>query len=643
MMEHRNKSLIENQNTFWALFNGLTPRIEVPLIFVVAHFLFWVLVFQAARLTFCLFHFSKSLKIPFTLFFCIVAHGLRLDLATAAYASILPFFLTIAAAMVPARLVHFVNRVHVLGLLFLFSLLSVADLEIYRFWGCRIDASILRYLSSPREAVASASASSLVLLIGIFWVCFITFFVAYRHWIEKRLATPYFSSRSLWRLITVGLFLLLIMARGGLQQIPLNDSFAWFSHDDFANQVTQNVLLSFAQSLLHLGIERSNPYRYLDPTEAEACVTAAGVFSNGNARVEPTPAFLHGTRPNVIVIIWESLSALAVQTLGGCEGVTPGFDRLTKKGALFSRLYACGSRTCHGLMAILDGYPAQPHSPIISATNKVRRLPSLAKTMSVAGYSTSFFYGGEIEFDNMQSFLRLSHFERIVGLTDFSADIPRSKWGVPDHVVFETALGELKNASQPFFCSILTLSSHEPFDVPMAARFLGNDLSAKYKNALAYTDQALSQFIDSLEREPWYDKTLVIIVADHGTGCLGDLPRYSPERYRIPMLWLGGALAIKGCRFEKICSQGDLARTLLNQLHLPSSEFRFSRDLFDPTYCPSAHFTFNEGVGQVTERGSLAFDSRLETPIYADSGTNQNDLKVAKSYLQETYQDYFDR
>ena len=52
----------------------------------------------------------------------------------------------------------------------------------------------------------------------------------------------------------------------------------------------------------------------------------------------------------------------------------------------------------------------------------------------------------------------------------------------------------------------LTLSSHEPFDVPM------NRLEDKYLNSIAYTDSCVGDFVEKLKRLPVWDNTLIVFI-----------------------------------------------------------------------------------------------------------------------------------
>ncbi len=562
-----------------------------------------------------------------------------MDISVTAYTSGIPWLLLSGFCFLSEKNLRFFCQCNAGFFLFILNLISIADLELYRAWGFRMDSSVLRYLANPTEAYASSSSSPLGFLLLLFGFLFLTTFWFYRWKVLSHLPTPSLPSWKNLISLLVGLVFLVVAARGGLQLTPLNSSFVYFSRDDFVNQATLNVGWNFFFSLAKLGNSYKNPYQYL-PEEISKKL-ADNIF----ARSEPyhVPKLLREDRPNILLIIWESLTGNAVESLGGIKGVTPGFNHLASAGLLFSRIYSAGTRTCHGLPGILSGYPSQPFSPVIDFTKKAGRLPSIARELKKACYSTSFYYGGEIEYDNMKAYLNLAGFDRIVGKDSFKTELSDSKWGLHDHVVLNKTIADLEESPNPFFCTVLTLSSHEPFEVPITPVFPGDDTESKFKNALFYTDQAVFEFISKAKTKSWYKETLIIIIADHGIRIFGALPRYMPESYHIPMLWLGGALGSSGEIVSKIGSQNDLAKTLLEQLGMNAQDFRFSKDLLVSSTGSFAHMIFNDGFTWVTNKGFLSFDNAEKMSIYQSPEMTANDLKTAQAITQTEYQDFLDR
>jgi phosphoglycerol transferase MdoB-like AlkP superfamily enzyme len=351
-----------------------------------------------------------------------------------------------------------------------------------------------------------------------------------------------------------------------------------------------------------------------------------------------TTSLITKEKPNVIVIILESFTAKIIEPLGGLPNVTPSLNNLIKEGILFTNFYASGDRTDKGLVSILSGYPAQPRTSIIKYPEKTQSLPYLPKAMEKIGYHTSFVYGGDIGFANMESYLTNSGFSTITDDNDFSSDIDNSKWGVADHYIFNQLLTECDTAQNPFFKVMLTLSSHEPFEVPMKPVFEGDDERSKFLNACFYTDKSLGEFIRQAKKKEWWNNTLIIITADHGHRFPNPEELKEKERFKIPMLWLGGALAKQDTTIETFGIQTDISNTLLRQVGSGSNDFTFSKNLMAADVKSFALYIFNNGFGYVSPTHENIYDFDLQN--YLKKEGDETELPFGKAYMQKLFHDY---
>ncbi|HEX2974654.1 MAG TPA: LTA synthase family protein, partial [Bacteroidales bacterium] len=345
--------------------------------------------------------------------------------------------------------------------------------------------------------------------------------------------------------------------------------------------------------------------------------------------------------PNILLIILESFSSYLVGPSGGDSLVTPELNRYASEGVFFSDIYASGSRTDKALPAILDGYPAQPAQSIIKEPRKTQSLSSLVRILKEEGYYSSFWYGGEINFANFNSFVVASGFEEIVTMENFNEEDYNSKWGVHDHIMFEAFKKSFTVIRRPFLKVVLTLSSHEPFDVPMEPVFTGNDNLTKYKNSVYYADKNLGSFLDWSKKQEWWDSTVVILVGDHGCRISQDMEPWSADLFKIPMVWTGGAVSEKGVVIDKVGSQTDIPVTLLNQLNMQGS-FPFSKDILNKGSGSYAFYSFNEGFGFVTDSSSVIYDQKPKKVIWQE-GSGSTAEKNGKAYLQVLFDDYLSR
>ncbi|WP_280640518.1 LTA synthase family protein [Hymenobacter volaticus] len=242
----------------------------------------------------------------------------------------------------------------------------------------------------------------------------------------------------------------------------------------------------------------------------------------------------------------------------------------------------------------------------------------------------------------MKSYIVTAGYDKLTERDDFLKSQQNSKWGAHDHIVFDRVLQDLNSQPQPFFSTIFTLSSHEPFEIPIARKFKGTDETALFRNSVYYTDWALGRFLQEARRQPWYDNTLLVLAADHGHQLPGDNSVEDPAKFRIPLVLAGGALRpeVRGRVVSDLGSQTDVVATLLAQLHLPTTPYRWSRDLLRPVRQPSAFYCYTDGFGFATPAGLLLFDNVSRREIRRDTGVPTSQLQQGQAYEQLTYADY---
>ena len=275
---------------------------------------------------------------------------------------------------------------------------------------------------------------------------------------------------------------------------------------------------------------------------------------------------------------------------------------------------------------------------------KTASLPSIARSLKGAGYDIRYYYGGDADFTNMRSYLVAQGIDYIVSDVDFPMSERLSKWGVPDHLVFNRLLADdqrsdsssaigksAESKSRPVLRIVQTSSSHEPFDVPY------HQLSDERLNAFAYADHCVGHFVRKLRTSNRWQHSLVIIVPDH-LGCYPpQISNYDFGRYEIPLILVGGV--VKEPRtIDVLGSQQDLAATLLSQLGIAHEEFLFSKDMMHSGTPHFAFFTVPDAFGIVKENGRLIFDNKSQKVVAGDND-NETLLKQVKAYLQKLYDD----
>jgi phosphoglycerol transferase MdoB-like AlkP superfamily enzyme len=292
-------------------------------------------------------------------------------------------------------------------------------------------------------------------------------------------------------------------------------------------------------------------------------------------------------------------------------------------------------------VAILSGYPAQPTTSIVKIPSKASKLPMLSKVFNDSGYYTSFHYGGELEFANMKAYLMQGAFHQFVSVTDFDKKDQNSKWGAHDGVVMDRLGKDLAKNKQPFFSVWLTLSSHEPYEIPAVPILKGKDDASKFLSSLHYTDSIICRFISECKKQPWWSNTVVAIVADHGHRLLPTGKK--ADDFRIPLLLLGGALTKTGVEYNKLGSQTDLPATLLGQLKYQSKDFTWSKNLMDSSVKQWSYFSFNNGFGYVEAGKRFVYDNVGKRLIEKEGNLSDQELLKGKIIQQLSFQDYLDK
>ena len=569
----------------------------------------------------------------------VLLHGIKHDFAVAGYFTAIPLLLTMANTFMCLPLRPFYKAYN--GIMaFATSLAFIADITLYPYWEQKLDASaVLVYIDSPANVFASVTATHITMLAIV--LATLTYAV-YRllSFISREECTPCKSSshgiihkatRSLVYLLVAGLMFLGI--RGGTTESTNNIGTVYYSDNATLNDAAVNPIFSFLYTLANLENFKEE-YAFYSESEREEIFD--GLYVQDSSISD---TILNTTRPNIVTIILEGMSAGFVEALGGAKDVTPNIGELANESVLFTQCYANSFRTDRGVVSILSGYPSFPKTSVMKDANKCSRLPSLAGSLKEAGYTNTFLYGGDIMFTNMNGYLLFTGYDRLISDKDFTREETAThRWGAGDDITFDRLYDTIMEAGdEPWHITYLTLSSHEPWEVPYNR--IDDD---KVANSFAFTDEMLGKFVERLKASGKWDNTLIICIADHCvTGYPAGIRQTDKERNHILLMMLGGA--INGAKqIDKICNQTDFVATLLAQLQLPTDEFRFSRNILSPGYTsPFAYHCYNNGISLMDSTGYSVYDlTGCKETTAPDTGSDSR-IRRAKAILQSTYDDFF--
>ena len=608
------------------------------LLAITVYSVYWLLFFYTARLFFIATHYREASGSDILSLLATFLHGIKLDISVTGYILVVPVLLIIPGLVWNNRWYQIFIKWYTYLLIIISSVIVVTDTVLYKYWGFRMDYTPLLYIKTPKDAMASVTTFQIMASLLTIVVISGLFIILYRKLIHKFFTV--LEKIKLW-IPAAGFFLLLwgaliIPIRGGVGIAPINAGSVYFSRNTFNNHAAINVVWNLIGSIVN---EKpvSNPYMYLDPEHARTLVDSMVSKSGAPVKV------LNNTRPDILMIVLESFGSPMIGPLGGDSLTTPCFNRYIGEGILFTHFYSSGFRTDKAMPAIINGYPAQPAESIMKDPKKTQTLPGIVKQFNQLGYKSSFWYGGDINFANLHSYIINSGFSIIVSKDNFRVDKSSfSSWGVHDHIFLNTLKDSMEIVREPFFTVALTLSSHEPFEVPMAPVFKGNDEVTKFRNSIYYTDKSLGAFLDWAKQQKWWQNTLVILVADHYRRHSSKVMAYTEDIFKIPMLWLGGALAVHGTRIDKVGSQVDIPLTLLHQLDL-DGHYPFGKDLLSEQSGSFAFYTFNEGFGFITDSSKYIYDHKLGKPVLEEGKNPEIAGEYGKAYLQVLYEDFLKR
>ena len=603
------------------------------LVFLFLYFLAFFLILILQKPLFMLYNGACEKGLGIGDFLQVIWHGASLDAAVVGYLTIVPYLVLLVSVWLKSLPLRKILYFYYVLVAIFVSVVFIVDMGLYPFWGFKLDSSVFLYLDSPKEAFASVSVSFLLIR-----MMFMLLFAAPVLWILLKITPGKLQSVNKRLIHTFVLLLvgggLFVIIRGGVTESTSNIGQVYFSNNQFLNHSAVNPHFSLLSSLSDPK-DFASEFNFFEEEERVKWMEGIYPTTDGDSVVE----VLNTKRPNILLIILESFGSKFVEPLGGLPDVTPNLNRLSKEGVFFTNCYANSFRTDRGTVSLLSGYLALPTVSVMKVPAKSRTLPAISEELLKAGYATDFLYGGDINFTNMKSYLLGKGYQKVTADTDFSlAEQNSNVWGVNDDITSTWLLNTLKERTEgPWFTTYLTLSSHEPFDVPYSR------LEEKIPNAFAYTDACLGKLIDGLKQTSLWKDLLIVCVPDHGFCYPQGTMDRGGEFSHIPMLWLGGAIK-QPLKIDKIMNHADLAATLLGQLGLEHSMFPFSRNVLGSDYTYPTSFYSSSSVFVFRDStGVTAYDVKADCVSFEEPASNEERLNKGKAILQTVYDDLGNR
>ncbi len=603
--------------------------------------IFWMVYFQLLRLVFVGFY-AKSIRageIETGELLQVFIQSLKLDFSTASYIGLISMLLYFVSIIVQRQLLFKLVQFFNTSIIIIYALTVSAEIGLYAEWKTKLSAKALSYLRQPGEVFQTAGVSQFMLLTALWLLLTLSGVWLYRKYFRPEANAFGKSKRDALAVIWL-IPVLFFGVRGGFSAIPVSVSSAYFSRHAILNAAAVNPLYNIAFSMLNAGkLEKENVFKTMPEEQARKIVSELHQIQK-----DTTVRIFEIDKPNIVVLLLESWSADLIESLGGEPGITPNFHLLEKEGLLFTRFYANANRSQQAMGSLFGGIPGIPFTTITDHPDKYAALPSLSKILKKYNYQSAFYFGGQLNYGNILSYLISNDLDVIEEGKDLPQSFERGRLGVHDGDFLPYVATRLKLLQEPFFATAFTLSSHAPYDFPMEHVIDWPLMEKPFVNGAHYTDRALALFFELARKQEWYQRTIFLIMADHSKNSYRNHPLESFEYHHIPLLIYGEPLKQewKGKTYARIAGNTDVPATLLHQLGIDAADFFWSKNLLNPYYKPFAYFELNEGLGWKRDEGYFVWD-KFSNRFYQEQlpeADAERFLLEGQAYLQVLYDDF---
>lgn len=381
-----------------------------------------------------------------------------------------------------------------------------------------------------------------------------------------------FSKPKHW-LGILGLFILsmglaTLAARGGLQRVPITIVDAGAAVAPEEGPILMNTPFTIIKSMEEKALKE---YDFYPPAKLKSLYDPVRHYKDSVFK-----------KQNVVILILESFAK--EYTKLGRRSMTPFLDSLMDKSLTLTNAYSNGSKSIEGIPSILASMPSLMENPFINSLYALNDQTSLATVLKQEGYQTAFFHGGINGTMNFDAWARLAGYSAYYGKNEYANDDDFDDfWGIWDEPFLKYSVKKMNAFKQPFHTAIFTLSSHHPYKIP--ARYKNKFPKGDLENSesIGYADYALRLFFEEAKKSSWYNNTLFVLTADHGS--LSDHPFYKNVvgNQSIPILFYRPDNSLAGIH-SRVFSQMDILPSVLNLLGYNKPFFSLGESFTSKTY-----------------------------------------------------------
>ncbi|HEY1194405.1 LTA synthase family protein [Flavobacterium sp.] len=533
------------------------------LIVFLKRFILIIAIYQICRILFYFINLESFNNLSTTVF----AGGLLFDLAAVSYINI-PFLI---AHLVPGNF-KYNNRYQkiVLLLFYIVNLAFIAtnfiDIIYYRFTGRRSTFSMITADGMEHDAIRLLPS-----FLTEFWyiaLLFVTTGLILWKLLPK--SNRIIKIKKLTRrdylqkifLIVVSICVVLLMIRGGIQKKPIKI----VDGMKYGNLNTSALVLNTPFTILKTAFKKKEleKVNYYNEKELKS------IF---NPVLSLNPKGL-SNKKNVVIIILESFGNENIQC-----GQTPFLDSLLTKSHYFKNAFANGKVSIDAVPSTISSIPSLMNNSFITSGYALNKTKSLPQILKKEGYKTSFFHGAFNGSQNFDQYCKVAGFDEYYGKDEYTGTPAfDGKWGVFDEEFLCFFASKLTTFKQPFFSTLFTISSHNPYIIPEKYKGKFPKGNTEIQESIAYTDYSLRKFFKTIQKENWYKNTLFVITADH-TSSSGTraIDKTNVGKFRIPILFFDPSNQEFNVTDEKNFQQIDIVPSILDYLNLKTEIVSFGK------------------------------------------------------------------
>lgn len=521
----------------------------------------------------------------------------------------------------------------------LFIATNLIDIIYYKFTGRRSTFSMITAKGMEREAIGLIPS-----FLKEFWYIGVIFLIiSFVFWkllpnlklkdtIEKLTKKDFVKQFSF---LILAIAVTLLIARGGFQKKPIKivDAIVY-------GELGNSALILNTPFCILKTISKKEELEKVHYFEEKELLSIYNPIINLNPR-------LPVTKKNVVIIILESFGD---ENVG--RGYTPFLDSLITKSYYFKNGFANGKVSIDAVPSILSSIPSLMNNSFISSSFSLNKINGLPKILKKEGYGTSFFHGSFNGSQNFDQYAKVAGFDQYYGKDEYDGkEAFDGKWGIYDEEFMQFFCKKLSGFKQPFFSSIFTISSHNPYRVPEKYKGKFPKGTTDIHESIGYSDFALRKFFNTAKKQAWYKNTLFVISSDH-TSSSGDhdIDKTNIGKFSIPILFFDSSNPLFVGVNENNFQQIDIMPSILDYLNVKTDMVSFgksykSKNNFVVYYLQGTYhyiqddyymaFANNQPIGLYNWKKDLYLKKNL---LMSNKQKADKMVRFLKAYIQTFYE-----